>query len=221
MYNAKLGNLERLVPVPRRPGPLAVTWSTYKETIGDRSSLFRGLLNFAPINSALYPGSYVDLSPSTAIASVTYVDVDKRAARFFNDQDAVRAELEGTGARDADVRYLSADCTQPLDVADESMDLVISLFAGPFFDHVRRYLKPHGWLLANASHGEASLATLDGTMRLEAVVTQSDGRYKVETQNLDRYLVPRRLEHATRERIVESGKGVRYTTEAFAYLFKA
>lgn len=32
------------------------------------------------IRRALYPGSYLDLSPSTAIASVIYVDTDRRAA---------------------------------------------------------------------------------------------------------------------------------------------
>lgn len=117
-------------------GPVAklVTWSQYREAIGDRSGLFEVLLAGAwPVERALYPGSYVDLSPSTAIRSVTYVDTDARAARFFADAGLVRAQLTGRcrpGA-EAEVRFLAADYTQALDVREGSMDLLISLFAGP------------------------------------------------------------------------------------------
>ena len=58
-----------------------VSWAQYRDSIGDRSGLFAALADTWPIERALYPGSYVDLSPSTAIASVTYVDTDARAAR--------------------------------------------------------------------------------------------------------------------------------------------
>ena len=53
-----------------------MTWSQYRETIGDRSGLSAGLADRYPVERALYPGSYVDLSPSTAFRSVTYVDTD-------------------------------------------------------------------------------------------------------------------------------------------------
>ena len=89
----------------------SVTWSQYRESIGDRSGLFGALADAWPIDSALYPGSYVDLSPSSAIRSVTYIDGDARAARFFADRDLVRAQLAGRtrpGA-DVDVRFLAAD----------------------------------------------------------------------------------------------------------------
>lgn len=63
-----------------RDGPVArlVTWSQYRESIGDRSDLLGPLADALPVERALYPGSYVDLSPSTAIRSVTYVDTDAR-----------------------------------------------------------------------------------------------------------------------------------------------
>jgi hypothetical protein len=44
---------------------------------------------------ALYPGSYIDLWPSTAIPSVAYVDTDCRAARYFADESLVAVELQG------------------------------------------------------------------------------------------------------------------------------
>ena len=100
------------------------------------------------------------------------------------------------------------------------MDLLISLFAGPLSDHARRYLRPGGWLLANSSHGDASLAALDPTLRLVAVAHARGGHYRVTTDRLEEYLVPRRPEMADADRIRSSGRGIAYTRTAFAYLFQ-
>ncbi|WP_299519522.1 hypothetical protein [uncultured Serinicoccus sp.] len=198
------------------------TWSQYRESIGDRSELFAAVADLRPVEEALYPGSYVDLSPSTAIASVTYVDTDVRAARFFADTDLVQQELSGrtrpgAGAR---VRFLEADYTGPLEVPQRSVDLIVSLYAGPVSEHTRPYLRRGGRLLANASHGDASLAALDPAWTLVAVVDHRDGRYRVSTERLEEHLVPRRPDLADAERIRASGRGVAYTRSAFAYLFE-
>lgn len=94
---------------------------------------------------------------------MTYVDSDARAARFSTDTALVHAELAGRTRPGAgtEVRFLAADYAQLLDVSDESMDLVISLFIGPMWEHARRYVRQGGWLLANTSHGDGSLAALD------------------------------------------------------------
>ncbi len=199
-----------------------VTWAQYRESIGDRSGLFVVLADGWRIERALYPGSYVDLSPSTAIRSVTYVDTDRRAVRFFADIDLVHAELAGRtrpGAGDK-VAFLAADYTEPLPVPDGSVDLLISLFAGPVWDHCHRYLRPGGLLLANTSHGDASLAALDPDARLVAAVLHRDHRYRVDTDRLEDYLIPKRPETADAQLIRRSGRGIAYTRTAFAYLFQ-
>ncbi|GAA4879081.1 hypothetical protein [Serinicoccus chungangensis] len=198
------------------------TWSRYRESIGDRSELFAAIADLRPVEEALYPGSYVDLSPSTAIASVTYVDTDVRAARFFADTDLVEQELAGrtrpgAGTR---VRFLAADYTGPLDVPQHGMDLLVSLYAGPVAQQTRTYLRPGGWLLANTSHGDASLAALDPAWTLVGVVDHRDGHYRLSTDRLDAHLVPRRPELADPDRIRATGRGVAYTRQAFAYLFQ-
>jgi hypothetical protein len=188
----------------------------------DRSGLFAAVADFCPVDRALYPGSYVDLSPSTAFRSVTYVDTDARAARFFADTDLVRAQLAGRTRPGAgqEVRFLPGDYTQPLAVPERSVDLVISLFAGLTWDHARRYLRPGGWLLANTSHGEASLAALNPSLRLVAAVHARGDQYRFVSDRLERYLVPKRPETADADRIRSSGRGITYTTTAFAYLFQ-
>jgi SAM-dependent methyltransferase len=198
-------------------------WSQYRESIGDRTGLFTALVDGVPVHRALYPGSYVDLSPSTAIASVTYVDTDARPARFFADTGLVAAELSGRTRPGAgqQVRFLAADYTHHVDVPDGSMDLVVSLFAGPVWEHCRRYLRPGGWLLANTSHGDASLAALDPTLRLIAVAHYRDDHYRLSTDRLDEYLIPKRPESAPAERIRATGRGIAYTRNAFAYLFQS
>ncbi len=199
-----------------------VTWSRYRESIGDRSGLFRAIADAWPIERALYPGSYVDLSPSTAFRSVVYVDSDPRARRFFADRELVGSELAGRTRSGAgsQVRFLGADYTHRLDLPDAGVDLLISLYAGPVWEHCRRYLRPGGWLLANTSHGDASLAALDPSLRLVAATHLRDGRHRLATDRLDRYLVPKRPEDARVDQIRASGRGLAYTNTAFAYLFQ-
>ena len=69
---------------PKRPRS---SWVSYQESIGDRSGLFAALASEWSPQRALYAGSYLDLAPSTAIPHVTYLDTDRRAARFFANRE--------------------------------------------------------------------------------------------------------------------------------------
>ena len=209
-----------------RQGPgrhSAPSWSSYRGSIGDRSGLFGALSMAWHPAKALYPGSYLDLSPSTAIPSVTYVDTDRRAARYFADDALVAAELQGRRLPDAgtDIAFLHADYATPLPIPPAGFDLLISLYAGPVWEHCRQYLSPQGRFLANTSHGDASLAALDPTLRLEAVVHQRAGTYRLDTTNLDSYLVPTRPSAADPDTIRRRGRGIAYSKTAFAYVFTA
>lgn len=209
---------ERQKRVGRRPAP---SWSSYRDSIGDRSGLFGAVREAWHPATALYPGCYLDLSPSTAVPAVSYVDTDRRAARFFADDALVSAELRGRTrpGSGASVTFLHADYTQPMPLPTAAFDLLISLYAGPVWEHCRRYLAPQGLLLANTSHGDASLAALDPTLRLAAVVHRRSDAYRLETEDLGDYLVPRRPDAADPEAIRRHGRGVAYTRTAFAYVF--
>ncbi len=118
------------------------------------------------------------------------------------------------------VDFLAADFTGPLPLPEASTDLVISLYTGPAWDHCRRYLRPGGLFLANSSHGDASLAALDPSLELVAAIKHHGDRYRLDTEDLGRYLVPKKPESADAEAIRTSGRGVAYTRSAFAYLFR-
>ncbi len=202
-----------------RSGP--VTWSQYQTSIGDRSALFAAVVDRWAPEHALYAGSYVDLSPSTAIPSVTYVDLDRRAARYFADEGLVRADLAGRCRPGAGVHvsFLHGDYTD-ITLPPASFDLLISLYADRVLASCRQYLAPEGLLLANTSHGDASLAALDPQLELVAAVQHRDDRYRLVTDELHTFLVPRKPEAADPEKIRSSGRGIRYTRDAFAYVFR-
>ena len=50
-----------------------------------RSGLFKVISENYSIFKALYPGSYIHISPSFYIPEVVYVDTDKKARKFFAD----------------------------------------------------------------------------------------------------------------------------------------
>jgi SAM-dependent methyltransferase len=195
----------------------AASWASYRASIGDRSGLFAALVSGWDVQRALYPGCYLDLAPSVAIRDVTYVDVDRRAAKYFADPQRVRAELAGRAG--AEVAFLAADYTLPLPLPPAAFDLLISLYAGPVWEHCRRHLRPGGLLLANASHGDACIAALDPDLRLLAAVHLRAGHYRLDTENLGRYLVPKNPAAVDPEAVRRSGRGIAYTRTAFAYLF--
>jgi hypothetical protein len=85
-----------------------------------------------------------------------------RAARYPANQELVPSNLDGrtrASAR-AEVRFLNADETTALPLPEADLDLLISLYTGPVWDHCQHYLTPSGLFLANSSHGDARLVVL-------------------------------------------------------------
>lgn len=198
-----------------RPGTRTL-WEAQNRHGNDRRRMFEALRTHLGDVRVLYPGSYVDVAASQAFTDVTYVDVDKRAARFFADTSGV-AEIVGP---QASVRFLHADYTDPLDLPEAGFDLLVSLYAGPVSEHCTRYLRVGGYLLANGSHGDAALASIDPRYRLAGIVLARSGTYRVKTDALHEFMVPKQEIDLTRRTLLERGRGIAYTRPAFAYLFE-
>ena len=198
----------------------AAMWAKQDQHEGDRWRLFRAVGAAIDATTVLYPGSYVDIAPSFVFESVTYVEVDKRAPRFFADVDGVAEIIERhDGPSPADVRFVAADYTSALDLPDDHFDLLISLYAGFVSEHCTRHLRVGGTLLVNPSHGDAALASIDERYRLAAVVSAGHGDYRVGRDDLDRHLVAKKPHEVSVEHLHRTRRGVAYTTSAFAYLF--
>jgi len=196
-------------------------WSEQLGLVGDRCPLYRAVAQAIPARRVLYPGSYVDVTPSVVWPRATYVDVDRRAKRFFADRDGVSellSELGADGPRTFE--FIHADYAEELPLPEQACDLLVSLYAGFVSEHCTRYLDIGGHLLVNSSHGDAAMASIDERYRLHAVVEQRDGRTSVRTDGLDAYLVTKRPVDVTAELLHSTGRGVAYTRSPFAYLFE-
>ena len=88
-------------------------WEKQLGSVGDRRSLFAA--DAIDAETVLYPGSYVDLTPSLIWPAVTYVDDDRRANRLFTDDTGVAELLTEMGTRTEapEVRFIHADYTTP------------------------------------------------------------------------------------------------------------
>lgn len=196
-------------------------WAKQHAAVGDRRGLFGTVAEFRELDTVLYAGSYVDITPSLIWPTVTYVDTDRRAAQFFGDAEGVAELLDELGApTPRQVEFLHADYTVELDLDDESFDLLVSMYAGPVSHHCGRYVRPGGLLFVNPSHGDTALASIDPRFELVGAVVSQSGGYRLRTDGLDRYLVPKREVDLTVDGILASGRGIAYTKPAFAYLFE-
>lgn len=195
-------------------------WDRQNAAVGDRRGLYAAVGETFDVTRALYPGSYVDIAPSFVFDDVVYVDTDRRANRFFGDTDGVARIIDTvTPGRRPTFRFLHADYTTPLDVS-EPVDLLISLYAGFVSEHCTDHLRVGGILLVNPSHGDAAMASIDDRYRLAGVVQHRSDRYTISTDDLHRYLIPKRPVEITAESLRATGRGIAYTVPAFAYVFE-
>jgi hypothetical protein len=195
-------------------------WQKQDVHRGDRKRLFTTVKAVVGDGPVLYPGSYVDVAASMAFSSVTYVDVDKRAARFFEDTESVSEIIVSQGeSRIATVSFVHGDYTSGLGFEPESFDLLVSLYAGLVSEACTDYLRIEGVLLVAPSHGDTALASIDPRYELSGVVTSRSGDYRVRADNLHTYLIPKTAVSITPQSIHERGRGISYTKSPFAYLF--
>jgi hypothetical protein len=158
---------------------------------------------------------------------VTYVDIDKRTPRFFAEEEAVadlvrtkRAAHNALNSRTPSVSFHHLDCSTPLPIEMGSVNLLISMYAGFISEHCTKYLRKGGLLLCNNSHGDASLASLDPTLHLLAVVNCRDEKYSLITTDLDSYLQPKRGTPPTAEELHGLQRGIAYVRTPSLYVFQ-
>ena len=198
----------------------AELWAKQDQHEGDRWRLFSAVSGAIDATTVLYPGCYVDIAPSFVFAAVTYLDIDKRAPKFFADVDGLREIVaDHDGPPSPEITFIHADYTGPLDLPDEHFDLLVSLYAGFISEHCTQHLRVGGTLLVNPSHGDVAMASIDARYELAGVVTSRDGDYRVDTTGLDGYLVPKKPQAVTVNSLHAANRGIGYTTSPFAYLF--
>jgi len=193
----------------------------HRDKQDERVGLFRGLVELYGASSALYPGCFVHVAPSFVLPSVVYVETDRRAARFFADPEVLRLVRECREyASEPQIRFHGADYTQPFAETEASFDLLISQYGGFVSRACKRYLRPGGHLVANNSHGDASMAALDPDYQLVAVYRRTGERFRFAGDELDSYMVPKRGAVPTRAELERTLRGPAFTRPVAGYVFE-
>lgn len=198
----------------------------YKESYVDnnfeRADMFESIKSRFNINSALYPGSFVHITPSFFIPEVVYVDNDQRARKFFEQRSSV-ADLiskKRTYNADAVFQFISSDYSEQLELEEGSFDLLISQYAGFVSQECKKYLKIGGILLANNSHGDAGMAFIDEDYEFIAAVYVRNGKFHITERDLEFYFIPKKQIRLTKEYLREIKKGIECTKTANSYIFR-
>jgi hypothetical protein len=207
--------------MPTKTNPPELYRKHFIDKQDERLELFTLLSERFSICSVLYPGSFTHLTPSFVFPVTSYVDSDRRAARFFTDPtllDFVRSQK--TYPEAPEVRFHPQDYTQAFEEEPGSFDLLISQYAGFVSQACKRYLKPGGVLLANNSHGDAGMACLDPDYAFIAAVNRRGEKFSLVEKNLEAYFVPKKEIKITKAYLERTSKGVGYRKSAFSYLFR-
>jgi len=187
----------------------------------EQIDLFRLLRNEFNISSAIYPGSYIQISPSFIYPYVAYLDSDKDAAKFFSNEsfkEIIRERKEYQ--EEPRIAFHSTDYRKLIEEYRSRFDLLISQYAGFISEVCKPYLRNNGYLLVNNSHGDAGMASIDEDFRFIAAIHRRAGKYKLSTSSLEQYFFPYKDIPVTRELLLERRKGIRYTKTATLYLFQ-
>jgi len=187
----------------------------------ERLGLFRLLAEKFSIESGLYPGSFVHITPSFVIPQMVYVDMDKRCASFFKSKETKTfVDKNKEYEKPSSYRFHQADFSEGFPEERESFDILISLYSGFISKYCGEYLKEGKILLANNSHGDAPLAYLDERYELIGVVKRNGNRFSYSENDLDSYFIPKGKKPIDKKTVEKTMQGPAYTKTAYAYVFK-
>lgn len=189
----------------------------YAKKTGQRDKLYQTVKNNYNIESAMYPGSHIDISPSLYIPKVTYVDSFKGTIKFFSKLDVLEEYINANKAYDQLIilKFIGSDYYADLEI--EAVDLVISQYAGFVSQASKKYIKYGGILLANDSHGDATIAYLDKDFEFIGVVNSNQ---VIKCDSLFEYFKFARPRVIDKEKVLKTMKGPNYKVKAANYLFK-
>ncbi len=196
-------------------------WKYHLDRDDERLGMFKILAEHLPIKRILYPGCFVHVTPSFIFADGTYVDMDKRAKQFFTAPELKKLLSKRKNyAQETHIQFHHQDYAKRIPEQSGSFDLLISQYAGFVSQHCKRYLKIGGWLLANNSHGDASMADLDDDYELIGVVNRRGEKFNFSTRKMEDYFIPKKKIPITKEYLNRIQRGIGYQKSAFAYIFE-
>lgn len=185
-----------------------------------RLNLFEKLKSNYNLNKALYLGSFIHVTPSFVFPEVVYVDSYKKTKKLFEEPTVSKfIDKNKQYTEIAKITFIQEDYTKPLRIEND-FELLISQYAGFVSQAGKQYLKTGGLLVANNSHGDASMANLDSDYQLIAVANHTKDNWRINSKNLDNYFIPKSEVPDNIDQLKKQMKGFAYTHTASNYIFK-
>ena len=196
-------------------------YQEYVNKYGERLGLFELLDKKFNIKNVLYPGSALHITPSFYFPLTVYIDTYSKAKIFFKKQGLLNfVEKNKKYKENPSLRYYPKDFTKPVNEKENFFDLLISLWAGFISKYCKNYLKIGGLLIANSSHGDASMASIDKDYEFFAVINHRNQKYYYSDKNLEQYFIPKKKIVITEYLLEKRQRGIGYTKTASLYLFR-
>lgn len=191
-------------------------FKNYVDKIGNRKNIYKIVKDTFDLKSAIYPGSYIDIVPSLILEEVTYIDNFKKANTFFKQKNEIVKYIEENKeySNPSYINFIYDDYSKVSNI--EMVDLIISQYAGFVGQETKQFLKIGGILLANDSHGDATLAYLDESYQFIATLDNDI----INFDNLEKYFFLSRKRMINLSEVSEKQKGPKYINNAQNYIFK-
>jgi len=191
-------------------------FKNYVDKIGNRKNIYKIVKDTFDLKSAIYPGSYIDIVPSLILEEVTYIDNFKKANTFFKQKNEIVKYIEENKeySNPSYINFIYDDYSKVSNI--EMVDLIISQYAGFVGQETKQFLKVGGILLANDSHGDATLAYLDESYQFIATIDNDI----INFDNLEKYFFLSSKRMINLSEVKEKQKGPKYINNAQNYIFK-
>ncbi len=184
----------------------------------ERLSLFKNIKLRYNCSKVLYPGSFVHISPSFFFPEVVYLDLDKRCKKFFFANETLdfvilKKEYEQIPI----IRFYETSFENDIKEQNEYFDLIISQYSGFISKYCTNYLKRNGILLANDSHGDATLAYTSGEYDLIGIINDN---MEIDENELNLCFKYYKEKEIDLENVLKTMKGPKYQKMCNSYIFK-
>lgn len=187
----------------------------------ERLGLFQCLNEEFAIEKVFYPGSYAHITPSLIFSYVIYNDMyEKLKSYYSSDEMHTYVNKHKEYKQEPYFTYIQGDYQGKLLLNEQNFDLLISQYAGFISRACKNYLKVGGILIANNSHGDASMASILPEYQLIAIVNKRNNKYFLSTNDLSSYFIPKKELQITEKYLEKIGRGVGYTKSASNYVFR-
>ncbi len=188
-----------------------------------RIGLYRQIRSIYKVEKALYPGSFVHVTPSLIFPKVVYADFFPHTQEFYS-SESLKEYLEKNKEYKESVKFRFHHTNYNAGIPEEfgSFELLISEYAGFVSQVCKNYLKKDGILIVEDSHGDASMANVDKDYELIASYRRkSDEQYTITSEDLREYFMPTsRKITIDRQYIEELARPIRYLTVTDGYIFR-